>query len=96
MRAGEKGEHESDDGNGSCEGDGFLICDITRRVQTRTCDNPSLDCESDDLLEENLRQLPASTSFPQEHAVRAMNSTFLSTARLTIIQIHYQHNMSCI
>ena len=50
-------ERESDDGDGSCEGGGFRIRDMTRRVQMRTCECPSLDYESDGLLEENLRRL---------------------------------------
>ena len=35
----------------------FSIVIMTRRVQMRTCECPSLDYESNDLLEEDLRRL---------------------------------------
>jgi len=60
----EDGDHKIDDGDGSCEGGGFLSCGIIRGVRVRTRDCPSPNYESDNLPEENLRRLHSRSTAP--------------------------------
>jgi len=87
----EDGDHKIDDGDGSYEGDGFLIRDIIQWVCVRTRDCPSPDYESDNLPEENLRRLHSRSTTPWELSTRCSKY-----GGPKFIQIHYSHNTSCI